>query len=78
MLWRTVGIYCVERSDEVGARVWVGGLELQQVVEAATSRMPVSLPLSLTLPASQNRLARTLKKINVTLQEVITGTTREL
>jgi hypothetical protein len=66
---------CAERIDEVGLRVWVGSLDLTQVAESAVEKRPVSLPLTLTLPASQGKLARTLKKINLTLQEVITGIT---
>lgn len=54
--------------------MWVAQLTLEQVEAAALARRPVSLPLALTLPASQGRLARAFKRVNLKLQEVITGT----
>jgi hypothetical protein len=57
----------------MGNRVWVGQLDLAQVVASSLAASPLTLPLTCTFTQSQNPLARTAKWAYVSLLSALNG-----
>ena len=61
------------RTEEMGNRVWVGQVDLAQVVASSLAASPLTLPLTCTFTQSQNPLARTAKWAYVSLLTALNG-----
>ncbi len=69
------GAWCMGlgRTEEMGNRVWVGQVDLAQVVASSLAASPLTLPLNCTFTQSQNPLARTAKWAYVSLLTALNG-----